>query len=121
MWAWYLYTIIVIVPNIERVIIKRIETEELNSNFLVPGQAKAGENLFVGRIIHPGETSFQKEQIVYYSEYSAARLYDIGAVIRGEKKIGEVSSEKESFYIVAEDDIMAYEELEKKPKKNVKA
>ena len=105
-----------LVPNTNRVLLKRLTSEKIESSILMPGQLKAGENLFVGEIVHPGTSIFSKGQLVYYSEYSAAKLLDIGAAIRKEKSLGDVTNEKETLYIVAEDDIMAYESDNKSTK-----
>ena len=100
-----------LVPNIQRVIIKPILIDEIKSSGLVlAGQLKAGENLYYGEIIHPGTTKFKKGQGVFYSEYSAASLIDYRAVIEGTKKFSEVS--KEGLVVVAEDDILAYDDSE---------
>ena len=74
---------------------------------LIPGQLKAGENLHCGKIIHQGNTKFKKGQVVYYSEYSAAAMLNIGSVLRGEQTLGDAL--KDPIYVVAADDIMAYE------------
>lgn len=102
-----------IIPNTQRVLIKRIVREEdTESGLIIPGQLKAGENLFFGEIIHPGDTHFKKGQKVYYSEYSAATLIDVGAVLANKITMGQAISEKNVYFVVAEDDIMAYEEDE---------
>jgi len=98
-----------IIPNTERVLIRLLQSIPTeNAPVLIPGQLKAGENLLCGAIIHPGNTKFKKNQIVYYSEYSAATVANIGGVLRGELTMGEAIQEK--LYVVAADDIMAYEE-----------
>lgn len=95
------------VPNTNRVIIKPQPIKELKSSgIILPGQMKVGENLFFGRIEHPGDTKFKKGQEVFYSEYSAAALVDVRSYLSGEKTFAEVS--EEGFVVVAEDDIMAY-------------
>lgn len=93
-------------PNKGRVLIKRLEISDKikTSGVLISGQLKAGENLFIGEIVHAGDTSFKKGQTVYYSEYSAAALYAFDK----KKSLSEVM--KEPFYVVADDDIMAVEE-----------
>lgn len=100
-----------IAPNDERVIIRLVQITREMSPILMPGQLKSGDALHCGEIIHPGNTKFKKSQIVYYSEYSAAKLTNIGSVLRGEQTMGEImaSSEKD-VHVVAADDIMAYEE-----------
>jgi len=98
-----------IIPNIERVLIRLIEASREITPILLPGQLKAGENLHCGEIVHPGNTKFKKGQIVYYSEYSASELINFGSVLRGEQELG-VAMSGEKYYVVAADDIMAYEE-----------
>lgn len=95
-----------IVPNDKRVIVKRLKVSDRikSTGVLAAGQLKAGENLFVGEIAHPGSTKFKKGQVVYYSEYSAAALYDL----REDKTLSEAM--KEPFFVVAEDDVMAYDD-----------
>ena len=97
-----------ICPKSHRVLISRISNEDVkNANGIVlPGQLKAGENLFVGNIVHPGDTKFTKDQIVYYSEYSASSVTDMSKVLTKEG----TRAEAKTYYVVAEDDIMAYEE-----------
>jgi len=100
-----------LIPNTDRVLIKRIDisADKIKQNFILPGELKAGENLFLGEIVHPGDTKFKKGQKVYYSEYSTAAIQDIGAIERGEKKY---LSKEDALFVVAQDDIMAYEEEE---------
>ena len=99
-----------VTPNTGRVLLKRINTDRtMDSGLIMPGQLKAGENLFVGEVVHPGTTDFVIGQVVYFSEYSAASLKDMGKLFRKEKTIGEMSSD-EAMFVVAEDDIMAYED-----------
>lgn len=99
-----------IVPNSNRVLVQKISEQEMStSGIVIPGQLKAGENLFVGRIVHAGDTKFTEAQIVYYSEYSAASITDMSDVLA---KKGN-RSEAKTYFVVAEDDIMAYEEQTK--------
>lgn len=104
-------TSIKIVPNIERVLVKLISQKDLINevNILVPGQLKAGENLLYGEIVDGGNTKFKPGQRVYYSEYSASALFRIGSVDRGELTLGQAGHEENKLYVVAEDDVMAYE------------
>lgn len=95
-------------PNDERVIIRLIKTTSAMSAVLTPGQLKAGEALHTGQIVHPGDTKFKKDQIVYYSEYSAAKLTNVGSVLRGEQLLGTAMGEGD-YHVVAADDIMAFE------------
>lgn len=100
-----------IVPNTERILVKNISPKELldnSSGLIMAGQLKAGDNLFLGEVVHAGDTKFKVGQIVYYSEYSAAQLFDVGKFVRNEASWSEVA--REGLVVVAEDDIMAYEE-----------
>lgn len=97
-----------IVPGEERVIISLIKASREISPILMPGQLKAGEALYCGEIIHPGSTSFKKGQVVYYSEYSAAKLINMGSVLRKEQSLGDAL--RDECFVVAADDVMAYEE-----------
>ncbi len=94
-------------PNTGRVIIERLNISDKikTSSVIVPGQLKAGENLFIGKIVHAGDTSFKKGQIVYYSEYSTAALYEFS-----KDKTFVETLRTDPLYVVAEDDIMALEE-----------
>lgn len=100
-----------LVPNTDRVLIKRIKisADTIKQQIILPGELKAGENLYLGEVVHPGSTKFTKGQKVYYSEYSAAAIQDISAIERGEKKY---MKEEDAIFVVAQDDIMAYEEEE---------
>jgi len=96
-----------VIPNTDRVIIKPIHIEELTSSgIIIAGQLKAGENLFYGEIVHQGDTKFEKGQGVFYSEYSAANVFDVRDIISGKKTFSEI--QKDGWVVVAQDDIMAY-------------
>lgn len=106
-----------LIPNTNRVLLKRLnlsEKAQANAQILIPGQLKAGENLYLGEVINGGDTKFKPGDLVYYSEYSAAALFDLGPVQRGEIPYSQVLGEGNAMFIVAEDDIMAYETVEKK-------
>ena len=103
-----------IVPNTDRVLVKNLSPKELtigSSGIVMAGQLVAGENLYIGQVVHGGDTKFKPGQIIYYSEYSAAALYDLGSFLRDEKNWIETT--KDPYVIVAQDDIMAFEELDK--------
>lgn len=96
-----------LVPNTYRVIIKPIRLEGLESGIVLPSETMkkmAGENLFYGEIIHPGDTIFEKGQHVFFSEYSTAAVKDFGNLSEGES----MPADAEEYLIVAQDDIMAY-------------
>ena len=98
-----------LIPNTDRVIIKPIQVTELKSPEFVLTLSRelgAGENLCYGEIIHAGDTKFSVGQAVFYAEYSAAAILDMGAIVSGEKTI--VEAKKDGWVVVAQDDIMAY-------------
>lgn len=109
-----------LIPNSDRAIVKRVDYDRVvDQQIVLPGQLKAGENLYVGEIVRlSGDTSdqtpeyFRVGQVVYYSEYSAAALVDMGAVLKGEMSIGDAMRKENLLYVVSLDDIMAYEEDE---------
>lgn len=100
-----------LVPNIDRILVKRIDIEgnSVGSTVIIPGQLTAGENLFYGEVVHAGDTKFKKGQKVYYSEYSVAAIKDLGAIQKGTKSY---YSNADMLFIVAQDDVMAYEDGE---------
>ncbi len=98
-----------LIPNTDRVIIKPIQVTELKSPEFVLTLSRelgAGENLCYGEIIHAGDTKFSVGQQVFYAEYSAAAILDMGAIVSGEKTI--VEAKKDGWVVVAQDDIMAF-------------
>ena len=102
-----------LVPSADRVIVRYVNLgNALNAqqNILIPGQLKAGENLLMGEVVHPGTTKFKVGQLVYYSEYSASAVINMGSLKRGEESYTEAVRDENKFIVVAEDDIMAYEE-----------
>lgn len=100
-------------PNIDRVLIKKVKSELMqDENILLPGQLKVGENLFAGEVVDAGDSILRVGQLVYYSEFSAARVIDMGRVLRGEMTIDEVIKEDNLLYIVAKDDIMAMDDYD---------
>lgn len=100
-----------IVPNKDRVLIRKVANEEAQSaNILLPGQLKVGENLYAGEVIHAGESALRVGSLVFFSEFSAAGVTDLGAVLRKEKQLSEVMNGENILYVVAEDDIMAYDD-----------
>lgn len=100
-------------PNIDRVLIKKVKSELMqDENILLPGQLKVGENLFAGEVVDAGDSDLRVGQLVYYSEFSAARVIDMGRVLRGEMTIDQVIKEDNLLYIVAKDDIMAFDDYD---------
>jgi co-chaperonin GroES (HSP10) len=104
--------LVMLTPNTGRLIVKPIKEQPLTSSgLIIGGQLKAGENLFVGIIVEAGEFSakFRKGQIVYYSEYSASGVVDMGPVFAGALDMGKATRDENMMIVVSEDDVMAYE------------
>lgn len=100
-------------PNIDRVLIKKVKSELMqDENILLPGQLKVGENLYAGEVVDAGDSDLRVGQLVYYSEFSAARVIDMGKVLRTEMTIDEVIKQDNLLYIVAKDDIMAFDDYD---------
>lgn len=98
-------------PNAERVIVKTIKNQALQkSGIIMPGQLKTGENLLIGLVEDGGDTKFTKGQIVYYSEYSASMVADVGKVFKNEISFSQATNEDNMFIVVAADDIMAFDD-----------
>ena len=99
-------------PNSGRVLVKPLFKEAtLNSQDTIESQiVKAGEDLFVGRIVEPGDSKFKVGQVVYYSEYSAAMVFDMEKFVAGEQTLEEALKDKNIFVVVACDDVMAFQE-----------
>lgn len=92
-------------PNTFRVLIKPIQIEGVTTQggIVLPGKLKVGENLLFGEIVDPGDTRFKIGQKVFYSEYSAAAIYDALTALQTGK-----FNREESLVVVAQDDVMAY-------------
>jgi co-chaperonin GroES (HSP10) len=100
-------------PNIDRLLVKKVKSELLqDENILLPGQLKVGENLFAGEVVDPGDSGLRIGQLVFYSEFSAARIIDMGRVFRGECTIDEVIKEDNLIYVIAKDDVMATDDYD---------
>lgn len=100
-------------PNTNRVLIKPI-----SKNPTIPQGAvieneliKAGEDIFVGKVVDGGDTGYVKDQVVYYAEYSASLIFDMGKFIKGEETEEQARADSNIFVLVAKDDVMASEEL----------
>ena len=100
-----------IVPNEDRVLVKKVDTELMqDEHILLPGQLKSGENLFVGEVVHAGDSKLHLGQLVWFSEFSNARIIDMGKVLRGEWTVDEAIKSENLLYILAKDDIMAFDD-----------
>lgn len=99
-----------IVPNEGRVIVELIK--EKQGQIFMPGSdnAKAGENLYIGRIVAPGTSVFKKGQIVMFMEYSMASFYkDYPRLEKESVLVSEQNDPANRWYVLAADDIMTYE------------
>lgn len=109
-------------PNTNRVLIKPISrSEKIPEGSIIENELiKAGEDIFVGRVVHGGDTGYVKGQIVYYAEYSASLIFDMGKFIAGKETEDEARSDSNIFVLVAKDDVMASEEKKSiwKPTRN---
>lgn len=101
-------------PNTNRVLIKPLsKSDKITSGQTVEDQLiKAGEDIFVGRVVDGGDTGYQKDQIVYYAEYSASLIFDMSKYLADKESIDEAMAESNIFVLVAKDDIMASEVVE---------
>lgn len=114
-------------PNTGRIIVELLRTGDKQGEIYLPQRenVKAGENLLIGKVIHPGETEprqfanqekpvpkFKEGQIVMFQEYSMSGVYkDIKALVDGTVSISETMRPENQYHVVAEADIMAsYEE-----------
>lgn len=99
-------------PQPGRVLIKPIfQAETISSESSVESQmVKAGEDLFVGNIIDPGQSNLKVGQLVYYSEYSSAMIFDLAQYVLGKQPLVAALEEKNIMVIVSADDIMAVDE-----------
>ena len=82
-----------------------------DEHILLPGQLKSGENLFCGEVVHVGNSETLKVgMLVWFSEFSNARIIDMGKVYRGELTVDEALKTENLLYILASDDVMAYDD-----------
>lgn len=96
-------------PNKHRILVELIEDPKSETGLIIPkGAQTIGENLMVGKIVHSGDTEFAKDQLVYFSDYSMSSIVDVRPFLDGGKALSEMQDEKQMF-IVAADDVMAYE------------
>jgi len=103
-----------LIPNTERIIVKRLKLPEASSAIILTesGRVTAGENLFYGEVVHPGTTKFKKGQRVYYSEFSAAQMFDLGGVFKGEESRTDAMHKDRALYVVPADDVLAYDDYD---------
>lgn len=85
-----------IVPTKGRIIVKKIDKEETtDSGILLPTASLMEESLKYGEVTSSGHKLFPKGTKVFYSRYSATKVYD--------------AKTKETLYLVSDLDIMATE------------
>lgn len=98
-------------PNTNRVLIKPLsKSDKISKDETIENQLiKAGEDIFVGKVVDGGDTGYTKDQVVYYAEYSASLIFDMGKYLRDKETLDEAMAESNIFVLVAKDDIMASE------------
>ena len=101
-----------------------LRTGEREGEIYLPTRenVKAGENLLIGKVIHPGEgdstivdsiiikspTKFKEGQVVMFQEYSMSGVYkDIQALIDRKVSMTDASKPENQYHVIAEADIMA--------------
>jgi len=100
-----------IVPNKGRLIVEIIKKQEGLIWTPTGQEIRIGENLFICSVVHPGETPLKKGQLVICSEYSMSGFYkDPQKLIDETVTDAEAKEPKNKHYIVAELDVMAYDE-----------
>jgi hypothetical protein len=97
-----------LIPNKGRVLVELVKEKEGDIILLNPSSS-IGENAQCARIVHPGETSFTKGQLVAVSEYSLMGMYkDLKGFEEGVPR-SELSKPENQLHLVAEADIIAYD------------
>lgn len=117
-----------VIPNEGRIIVELIKTGEKDGEIYLPTREnmKAGENLLIGRVVHPGEptvyttgdpgdkksytTKFEVGQLVMFQEYSMSGFYkDVKALAEGQVKLTETMKPENQYHVVAMADVMCYD------------
>lgn len=103
-----------IIPNEGRIIVRIIRTGggKVGKIYLPQREnVSAGENLYIGRVVHPGDSLFKKGQIVLFAEYSMFGFYyDLDTLARGEVTKSEALDIEYHLHVVPTADVMAYDE-----------
>lgn len=103
-----------IAPNNGRIIVELLKTGEKNGEIFLPTRenVKAGENLLIGKVIHPGDSDFKEGQYVMFQEYSMSGIYkDIKALVDGTVSMSETTKPENQYHVIASADIMAYDNI----------
>lgn len=103
-----------ITPNTGRIIVELLRTGEKNGEIFLPTREniKAGENLLIGKVINPGDSTFKEGQVVMFQEYSMSGVYkDIQAIVNGAVSITETTKPENQYHVVAAMDVMAYDNI----------
>lgn len=99
-------------PNKGRIIVELLRTGEKEGEIYLPTRenVKAGENLLIGKVVHPGESELKKGTLVMFQEYSLSGVYkDVKELAEGKVGMTEASKTENQLHVIAELDIMAYE------------
>jgi len=98
-----------IAPNKGRIIVELIKRNEGQIFLPTRQNVRAGENAYVGKVVHAGESQFKKDQLVLFADYSIVGFYhDPEKIVSGEVSDSEATKPENMHYIIAEDDIIAY-------------
>lgn len=122
------------IPNEGRIIVELVRKKGDEGGIILPetvdGTLKAGEDIWLGRVVHPGKPvalpslpgvdkdlsvrpEFKKGQLVAFMEYSMHGFYrDISALVDGKVSAADQANPENKYYIVPEADVMAYEEID---------
>jgi hypothetical protein len=100
-------------PNTGRIIVELIRSGDKEGDLFLPTRenVKAGENLLVGKVIAPGDSSFKEGQLVMFQEYSMSGIYkDIQALVDGSVPVSETIKPENQYHVIATSDIVAYDD-----------
>lgn len=92
--------------------VELIRTGDKDGQIFLPTRdnVKAGENLFIGRVIHAGESQFKTGQLVMFMEYSMAGFYkDLEELAAGKVSLTDTMKPENQYYVISEDDVMCYD------------
>jgi len=98
-----------ILPNSGRVVVELLRTGEKQGQIYLPQREnlKAGENLFIGRIVHAGDSDFTVGDLVLFQEYSMSAVFkDVKRLAEGNATASEMIEPENLHYIISSADIM---------------
>lgn len=96
-------------PNEGRIIVELLKQEDGQIILPTRENVKAGENAFIGKVVHPGDSKLKKGQVVMFAEYSMVGFYkDIKALADGKVSLTDATKAENMHYVIAKYDIMAY-------------